>query len=84
LGLYRDFDDTRPGGVGIYFINHVGGHKWSANMIIYRKEAGQGIWLARVAPKDIEKIVKWTVLEGKVTQDMIRAGFDRSKGLVSW
>ncbi|KAK0709680.1 Sucrase/ferredoxin-like-domain-containing protein [Lasiosphaeria miniovina] len=37
LGLYRDLDDERPGGVGIYFISHVGGHKYSANMMIYRR-----------------------------------------------
>ncbi|RDH39735.1 hypothetical protein BDQ94DRAFT_177074 [Aspergillus welwitschiae] len=37
LGLYRDMDDERPGGVGIYFINHVGGHKYAANVIIYRR-----------------------------------------------
>lgn len=37
LGLYRDLDDERPGGVGIYFISHVGGHKYSANVMIYRR-----------------------------------------------
>jgi hypothetical protein len=37
LGLYRDLNDERPGGVGIYFISHVGGHKYSANMLIYRR-----------------------------------------------
>lgn len=37
LGLYRDLDDERPGGVGIYFISHVGGHKYSANCIVYRR-----------------------------------------------
>ena len=37
LGLYRDLHDTRPGGVGIYFISHVGGHKYSANVMIYRR-----------------------------------------------
>ncbi|KAH8697612.1 sucrase/ferredoxin domain protein [Talaromyces proteolyticus] len=36
-GLYRDMDDERPGGVGVYFISHVGGHKYSANVIIYRR-----------------------------------------------
>ena len=41
LGLYRDLDDDRPGGVGIYFISHVGGHKFSANVMIYRR-AGFG------------------------------------------
>ncbi|KIV83725.1 hypothetical protein PV11_05724 [Exophiala sideris] len=38
LGMYRDVHDERPGGVGIYFINHVGGHKYSANLMIYRRE----------------------------------------------
>lgn len=37
LGLYRDLDDERPGGVGIYFISHVGGHKYAANVIVYRR-----------------------------------------------
>lgn len=37
LGLYRDLHDERPGGVGIYFISHVGGHKYSANMLVYRR-----------------------------------------------
>lgn len=37
LGLFRDLDDSRPGGVGIYFISHVGGHKYSANVMIYRR-----------------------------------------------
>jgi len=37
LGLSRDLDDERPGGVGIYFISHVGGHKYSANVMIYRR-----------------------------------------------
>ncbi|KKZ60818.1 hypothetical protein EMCG_04504 [[Emmonsia] crescens] len=36
-GLYRDLNDERPGGVGIYFISHVGGHKYSANVIVYRR-----------------------------------------------
>lgn len=43
-------NDERPGGVGIYFISHVGGHKYSANVMIYRrrdfewfrKKAGEG------------------------------------------
>ncbi|KAL8717482.1 MAG: hypothetical protein Q9225_005275 [Loekoesia sp. 1 TL-2023] len=44
LGLYRDLHDERPGGVGIYFISHVGGHKFSANVMVYRR--------ARVAGRD--------------------------------
>ncbi|TVY83251.1 Actin patches distal protein [Lachnellula suecica] len=42
-GLYRDLDDERPGGVGIYFISHVGGHKYSANVMIYRKADAFGL-----------------------------------------
>lgn len=43
LGLFRDLDDERPGGVGIYFISHVGGHKYSANLMIYRKADAFGL-----------------------------------------
>lgn len=125
MGLYRDLDDERPGGVGIYFISHVGGHKYSANMMVYRRrdafgldaierarageevrpkartkgEEGEGdegdegdegaaqcIWLARVKPEDIENIVRYTVLQGKVVkpESQLRGGFDREKGLLSW
>ncbi|KAL9068710.1 MAG: hypothetical protein Q9161_006024 [Pseudevernia consocians] len=42
LGLYRDMHDERPGGVGIYFISHVGGHKFSANVMIYRRADAVG------------------------------------------
>ncbi|POR33317.1 Putative acyltransferase [Tolypocladium paradoxum] len=37
LGLYRDLHDERPGGVAIYFVSHVGGHKYSANVMVYRR-----------------------------------------------
>lgn len=85
LNLWRDLTDTRDGGAKVLFINHVGGHKYSANVIIYRKEDGQGIWLARVAPKHIEGIVKFTVLQGKIVHpDMVRGGFNRRVGGVSW
>ncbi|KIX04200.1 uncharacterized protein Z518_07754 [Rhinocladiella mackenziei CBS 650.93] len=94
MGLYRDLQDDRPGGVGIYFINHVGGHKYSANVMIYRRqrqedsrgEAVQLIWLARVRPEDCENIVRYTVLQGKVVkpQTQLRGGFDRERGLTSW
>lgn len=105
LGLWRDLSDMRPGGVKLLFINHVGGHRWAANVIIYRKqdkessregedrdgvggraeEVMQGIWLAKVAPRHVEGIVKHTILEGRVCDSgLIRAGFDRRTGLHSW
>lgn len=43
LGLFRDLDDDRPGGVGVYFISHVGGHKYSANMLVYRRPDAFGL-----------------------------------------
>ncbi|KAK2775002.1 hypothetical protein FQN53_003351 [Emmonsiellopsis sp. PD_33] len=86
LGLYRDEDDQRPGGVGIFFVSHVGGHKFAANVLIYRKAEEQMIWLARVRPQDCEGIVKHTVLNGKVVHPeyQLRGGFDMKKGLTSW
>ncbi|KAF4125548.1 Sucrase/ferredoxin-like [Geosmithia morbida] len=42
LGLYRDLHDQRPGGVAIYFISHVGGHKYSANVMVYRRRNAFG------------------------------------------
>ncbi|PGH31153.1 hypothetical protein GX50_06080 [[Emmonsia] crescens] len=85
LGLYRDEDDTRPGGVGILFVSHVGGHKFAANVLIYRREAEQMIWLARVRPADCEGIVRQTVLKGKVVHsEQLRGGFDERRGVASW
>ncbi|KAI1265342.1 Sucraseferredoxin-like protein [Xylariaceae sp. FL1019] len=43
LGLFRDLDDERPGGVGVYFISHVGGHKYSANAMVYRRPDAFGV-----------------------------------------
>lgn len=87
LGLQRDLDDDRrPGGVGIYFVSHFGGHKYSANVLVYRREAQQAIWLARVRPEDCAGIIKYTVLQGKVVKPerQLRGGFDRGRGVVSW
>lgn len=86
LGLDRDADDSRPGGAGIFFVSHVGGHKFSANVLVYRKKDQQMIWLARVRPEHCEGIVKYTILEGKVVHPdtQLRGGFDRIRGLTSW
>lgn len=43
LGLHRDLNDERPGGVGVYFISHVGGHKYSANVMVYRRPNAFGM-----------------------------------------
>ncbi|KAG6048793.1 hypothetical protein E4U39_006984 [Claviceps sp. Clav50 group G5] len=55
LGLHRDLHDERPGGVAIYLISHVGGHKYAANVIIYRRHnafaALQGLEAGLDAPE---------------------------------
>ncbi|GME50266.1 Actin patches distal protein 1 [Neofusicoccum parvum] len=51
LGLYRDLHDERPGGCGIYFINHAGGHKFAANVIVYRRACSAGV----VVPPAVER-----------------------------
>lgn len=86
LGLYRDDSDERPRGVGIYFVSHVGGHKYAANVLVYRKQEQQMIWLARVRPEHCEGIVRYTVMQGKVVhpESQLRGGFDRSRGMTSW
>lgn len=54
LGLFRDLDDERPGGVGIYFISHVGGHKYSANVMVYRRPDAFGLDGASAAGGDLK------------------------------
>lgn len=85
-GLYRDTGDDRPGGVGIYFVSHVGGHKFSANVLVYRKHEEQLIWLARIRPEHCEGLVKYTILQGKVVrpETQLRGGFDKQRGVTSW
>ncbi|GES57487.1 sucrase/ferredoxin domain protein [Aspergillus terreus] len=85
-GLYRDTDDERPGGAGIFYVSHVGGHKFAANVLVYRRKEQQMIWLARVKPEHCQGLVEYTVLQGKVVhpETQLRGGFDRLRGLTSW
>ncbi|KAF5552035.1 vacuolar amino acid transporter 3 [Fusarium napiforme] len=64
-------------------ISHIGGHKFAGNVIIYLPPdlkmgdaphplAGCGIWYGRVDPKNVEGIVKETILKGNVVADMFR------------
>ncbi|AOA61192.1 Actin patches distal protein [Komagataella phaffii CBS 7435] len=70
--LYRDLGDDRPGGVQVHFINHVGGHKYAANVLIYLK-SGANIWLARCNPFNVKPIIEETILGGgKVWPEHVR------------
>lgn len=73
LGLLRDYGEERPGGVYVSFINHVGGHKYSANVIIYLKESGKNIWLARCTPPNAVPIIDECIInDGKVWPEKVR------------
>jgi hypothetical protein len=52
----------------------VGGYIFSANVLIYRKEEGQMIWLARIKPEHCEGIVKHTILNHSCEASSIREG----------
>lgn len=67
-------------------ISHIGGHKFAGNVIIYippgmktrdgeaHPLAGCGIWYGRVEPRHVEGIVKETVIEGNVIEELFRGG----------
>ncbi|WEJ97333.1 hypothetical protein PSN45_004883 [Yamadazyma tenuis] len=62
LGFYRDFGDERPGGIQVAYVNHVGGHKYVANVLIYLKSSGKMVWLARIGPTNVKPIIDECVL----------------------
>ncbi|KAI8714603.1 FAD-binding FR-type domain-containing protein [Fusarium sp. LHS14.1] len=74
-------------------ISHIGGHKFAGNVIIYLPPhmkigdmphplAGHGIWYGRVEPKNVEGIVKETILKGNVVADMFRGGIDAQRKML--
>jgi hypothetical protein len=74
-------------------ISHIGGHKFAVNVIIYLPPhmkmgdmphplAGHGIWYGRVEPKNVEGIVKETILKGNVVADMFRGGIDAQRRML--
>ncbi len=71
--LYRDSDDETPGGVNVYFVSHIGGHKFSANVMIYL-DSGKSIWMARCTPRNAKPIVEHTILQnGEVWPELVRS-----------
>lgn len=80
--LFRDAHDSRPGGVLVQYINHVGGHKYSGNVLIYRREPRECMWLGRVEPRHVEGIVAQSVLQGRAFPQLLRGGYSATK--TSW
>ncbi|KAF5010761.1 hypothetical protein FDECE_3091 [Fusarium decemcellulare] len=74
-------------------ISHIGGHKFAGNVIIYLPPemkmgdephplAGHGIWYGRVEPKNVEGIVRETIMRGNVVADMFRGGIDAQRKML--
>ncbi|EMG46232.1 APD1 Actin patches distal protein 1 [Candida maltosa Xu316] len=73
LDLYKEFGDNSPGGVTTEFINHIGGHKYAANVMIYLKSSGKNIWLGLCKPNNVKPIVDECIVgDGKVWPDKVR------------
>lgn len=72
LELYRDAGDDRPDGVKVLFVNHVGGHKFAANVMVYNTH-GEFVWFARCTPLNVNFIINETVLNHKVNGKNVRA-----------
>ncbi|KAI5959620.1 uncharacterized protein KGF55_005264 [Candida pseudojiufengensis] len=73
IGYYRDYGDQTPNGISVAFINHIGGHKFAANVIIYIKSTGQNIWLGLCKPNNCKPIIDQCILEkGKVWPNKVR------------
>ncbi|KAG7808749.1 hypothetical protein KL921_003831 [Ogataea angusta] len=80
LELYRDPGDDRPGGVPVIFVNHVGGHKFAANVLIYNRE-GEFVWFGRCTPLNVKPILQETIGKGKVFPELVR---NARKYAVTW
>ena len=59
--------------VGIFKISHVGGHRYSGNVMIWLPN-GVNVWYARVREEDAEIIVKETLVNGRIVSDLLRGG----------
>lgn len=62
--MYRDVGDDRPGGIQVAFVNHIGGHKYAANLIIYLRDSGKMVWLALIKPNNVKPVIDECVLGG--------------------
>lgn len=72
LGLYRDHGDFAPDGVSVSFVNHVGGHKFSANVLIYSRNPLLFVWIARATPSNAQPIIQECILNQRVWPDSFR------------
>jgi len=75
-------------------ISHIGGHKFAGNVILYippqatlengqrHPLAGMGVWYGRVEPKHVEGIVRETIGQGRVIEELYRGAIDAERRIV--
>ncbi|TYJ52732.1 hypothetical protein B9479_006666 [Cryptococcus floricola] len=77
------------GEVGIFNINHLGGHRYAGVMLIVFP-SGAYISYGRVTPQEIPRVVEDTILQGKIVPGLLRnaVGVERdgkgAGGFLSW
>lgn len=74
--------------VNIYGASHYSGHKFAGNCIIYhRNPTLNGIWYAKVTPKNVEDIITKTIINEKILHNLYRGRIDapiNTKSFVNW
>jgi hypothetical protein len=72
-------------------VSHVGGHAFAGNVIIYVPPTafdamemphplrGCGVWYGRVNPRDVEGIVRETILGGRIIESLFRGGINAER-----
>ncbi|KAL1921006.1 uncharacterized protein VTP21DRAFT_11641 [Calcarisporiella thermophila] len=73
------WEEEPKGGVAVYMISHVSGHKFAANTILYTQHGRRGIWYGRVTPCHAEAVVEQTLLNGKVIRELYRGHMHQSE-----
>ncbi|KAI0169624.1 Sucrase/ferredoxin-like-domain-containing protein [Hypoxylon sp. FL1284] len=75
-------------------ISHIGGHKYAGNVIVYLPPgladgggnphplAGHGVWYGRIDPKNVEGVIKETIVNGNVIADHFRGAINRDGEIV--
>ncbi|GAA5908971.1 sucrase/ferredoxin-like domain-containing protein [Sporobolomyces salmoneus] len=74
--------------VGMFMISHIGGHKFSGNVVIQFPN-GTCIYYGRVTPADVGVIVDRTIMQGKIIPEFLRGGLgidgkNGAKGILDW
>ncbi|CDK25214.1 unnamed protein product [Kuraishia capsulata CBS 1993] len=70
-GLLFD-EDTNPRGIKVGMISHIGGHAYAGNVVYFKKNMEYPVVYGRVFPKHVQGIVKETVVNGNIIEELYR------------